>query len=68
MENVLLLCCKPKGVGVILVALGGAHTLLAVKLKYTSTNNTAEYKACIIGMEAALSLGVEQIDIFGTLI
>ena len=52
-------------VGIILIAPGGAHTPLAVKLEYNSTNNTAEYEACIIGMEAALSLGVEKIDIFG---
>ena len=54
-------------VGIILIAPGGAHTPLAIKLKYTSTNNTAEYEACIIGMEAALSLRVDKIDVFGDL-
>ena len=48
-----------------MVVLGGAHTPLAIKLKYTFTNNIAKYEACIIGMEAALSLGVDKIDIFG---
>ena len=41
---------------------GAAYTPLAIK---HSTNNTAVYEVCIIGMEAALSLGVEKIDIFG---
>ena len=52
------------GAGVMLIAPRGAHTSLAVKIKYKSTNNIAKYEACIIGMEVALSLGVENIDIF----
>ena len=48
-----------------MVAPVGAHTPLAIKLKYTSTNNIVEYEVCMIGMEVALSLGVENIDIFG---
>ena len=51
---------KGYGVGIILIASKGAHTLLAIKLKYTSTNNTTEYEACIIGMEATLSIGMED--------
>ena len=51
--------------GIILVAPGEAHTPLAIKLKYISTNNTIEYEAYIIGMKAVLSPGVEKIDIFG---
>ena len=46
---------------------GGAYTPLAIKIKYTITNNTVEYEACIIGIEASLSLGVEKIYIFGDL-
>ena len=56
---------KGYGVGVILVAPAGAHIPLAIKLKYTSTNNTAEYEACILGIEATLSLGIERVDVFG---
>ena len=56
---------KGYGVGVILVALGGTHIPLAIKLRYTSTNNIVEYEACIIRMAAALNLGVEKIYIFG---
>ena len=51
-------------VGVIFVTLEGAHTPLAIKLRYNSSNNTAEYEACIIRLEAILSLGVEKIDVF----
>ena len=53
------------GVGVFLIAPRRAHIPLAIKLKYTSTNNTAEYKVCIVRTEAAFSLGLEKIDIFG---
>ena len=56
---------KVYGVKVILIALRGAHTPLAIKLNYTSTSNIIKYKACIIRIEAALSLGVESINIFG---
>ena len=55
---------KGYGVGIILIAPGGTHTPLVIKLKYTFTNNDAEYEAYIIGIEATLSLGVEKIGIF----
>ena len=56
---------KGYGVGIILVSLEGAHTPFAIKLKYTSTNNTTEYEACILGLEAALNLGIEKLNVFG---
>ena len=46
------------------MALAGAHIPLAIKLKYTSTNNIAEYEAYILGMEVALSLGIERMNVF----
>ena len=58
---------KDYGVGIILIAPGGAHTSLAIKLTYTSTKNTIKYEAYIIRIEVALSLGVEKIGIFGDL-
>ena len=38
---------KGYGVGMVLVSPNGDHIPLAVKLNYNSTNNTAEYEACI---------------------
>jgi len=56
---------KGYGIGVILESPEGVHTPFAAKLCYHSTNNTAEYEACVVGMEAALRLGVEELDVFG---
>ena len=44
---------KNMEVGMILESPNGDHTPLAIKLNYNSTNNIAEYEACILGMEAA---------------
>ena len=49
----------------ILVAPNRDHTPLAIKLNYNSTNNTAKYEACILGMEATLELKVQNLNVFG---
>jgi ribonuclease HI len=38
---------------------------VAVKLHFECTNNIAEYEACILGLEAALELKIEKIDVYG---
>ena len=40
------------GTGILLITLEGSHMPLAIKLNFKETNNMAEYKACIAGMEA----------------
>jgi len=35
-----------------------------VKLQFGCTNNTTEYEACILGLEAALELNVRKIDVY----
>lgn len=42
-----------------------SHTPLAFKLNFEVTNNGAEYKACLAGIEAVLALGVRNLDIIG---
>ena len=49
------------GVGVILVAPDGTHILISAKLQFNITNNAVEYEACIMGLEAALALGVQKL-------
>ena len=49
----------------VLVSPNGDHIPLAVKLNYNSTNNTAEYEACILGMKAVLEVKVQKLDVFG---
>ena len=38
---------------------------ISVKLQFGFTNNTAEYEACILGLEAALELNIRRIDVYG---
>ncbi|XP_058181232.1 uncharacterized protein LOC131299670 [Rhododendron vialii] len=52
-------------IGVLLITPDGSHILLAIKLNFDVTNNQAEYEACIVGMEAALTLGVEKLEVIG---
>jgi hypothetical protein len=39
--------------------------LLSAKLNFVTTNNVAEYEACIIGLEALLAIDVKEVEIYG---
>ena len=54
-----------KGIGILLITLEGSHIPLAIKLNFEATNNMAEYKACIAGMEAFQELRVKEAEVFG---
>jgi len=56
---------KGFGVGILLVSPEGPHIPLAFKLNFEVTNNQAEYEACLIGMEAALEVGVKKLEVIG---
>jgi len=36
---------------------------ISIKLHFECTNNTVEYEACILGLEAALELKIKKIDV-----
>ncbi|XP_030964307.1 uncharacterized protein LOC115985508 [Quercus lobata] len=36
-------------------------------LNFPATNNATEYEACIIGLQAALGLGVKELEVYGDL-
>ena len=38
---------------------------MAKRLEFEVTNNQAEYKACIFGLEALRSVGVENVTAYG---
>ncbi|XP_043693052.1 uncharacterized protein LOC122643500 [Telopea speciosissima] len=38
---------------------------MAFRLEFSCTNNITKYEACAIGLEMALSVGVEKIKVFG---
>lgn len=53
------------GAGVVIITPEGARMPFAVKLGFASTNNMAEYEACISGMKALLALGVKEVEVHG---
>ena len=57
------------GIGFLLISLHGDHIPRSVSLafsnRYPATNNIVEYKACILGLETALKLGIRRMEIFG---
>ena len=53
------------GIGIILLTPEGEVVPIAKKLSFRVTNNEAEYEACILGMEALITLGVTEVEIFG---
>ena len=53
------------GKGILLITSEGSHIPLSIKLNSEATNNMAEYKACIAGMEALRELGLKEVEVFG---
>ena len=53
------------GIGVLLISPKGAHIPFFGRLNFPTTNNATEYKACIMGLQAALGLGVKELEVYG---
>jgi ribonuclease HI len=49
----------------VIISLDQKQYPVLVKLHFECTNNTIEYEACILGLEAALELKVRKIDVYG---
>ncbi|XP_075086399.1 uncharacterized protein LOC142169091 [Nicotiana tabacum] len=56
---------KGVGIGAILISPTGQHYLATARLRFFCTNNTAEYEACIMGMNMAIDMDVEELLIMG---
>nr|XP_009623560.1 uncharacterized protein LOC104114751 [Nicotiana tomentosiformis] len=56
---------KGTGIGAILISPTGQHYPATGRLRFFCTNNTAEYEACIMGMNMAVDLDVEELLIMG---
>ena len=52
------------GVRVLLISLKGTHIPFFGRLNFPATNNATEYEACIMGLQAALSLGVKELEVY----
>ena len=51
----------------MLLAPDGSHIPLSIRLRFIATNNVVEYKACILGMEALLTIEVKKVEVYGDL-
>ena len=47
------------GIGVLLISPKRTHIPFSSRLNFPTTNNATEYEACIMGLRAALGLGVK---------
>ncbi|XP_077242608.1 uncharacterized protein LOC143883137 [Tasmannia lanceolata] len=56
---------KGKGINIVLVSRRDEHIPISIKLDFDYTNNVAEYEACIAGLEVALYLEVQDLDVYG---
>lgn len=54
----------PAGAGAVLTEVDGSVVARVGKYLGLQTNNHAEYAALLLGLEAALELGVEEVEIF----
>nr|XP_016444919.1 PREDICTED: uncharacterized protein LOC107770158 [Nicotiana tabacum] len=52
-------------IGAILILPTGQHYPVTARLRFFCTNNTAEYEACIMGMNMAIDMDVEELLIMG---
>ena len=53
------------GIGILLISPEQIHSPLSFRLQFDCTNNTAEYEACIVGLELALQRGAARIQVYG---
>ncbi|XP_050908617.1 uncharacterized protein LOC127122300 [Lathyrus oleraceus] len=53
------------GIGAVIVTPQGSHTPFTARLTFTYTNNEAEYKVCIMGLEEAIDLRIKILDVYG---
>lgn len=53
------------GIGAVITSPTGFHIPFTAILYFDYTNNTAEYEACIFGLEAAIELRIKVLEVFG---
>ena len=51
------------GVGIVIMLLKGIKTTRSFNLAFKCTNNQADYKALLIGLETLLELGAQEVHI-----
>ncbi|XP_042493217.1 uncharacterized protein LOC122072850 [Macadamia integrifolia] len=53
---------KGCGAGVLLITPEGLNMPMAYRLDFECTNNMVEYEACLMGLKAAISIGVKRLE------
>ena len=53
------------GIGVLLISPKGRHVPFFGRLNFLATNNATKYEACIMRLQAALGLGVKELEVYG---
>ena len=53
------------GVGLLFISPLGVHMRYMIRLHFTASNNAAEYEALVNGLQIAIKLGVQCLDIRG---
>jgi ribonuclease HI len=53
------------GAGVLLISLEGKQLKYVLQILWPATNNEAEYKALIHGLQVAVSLGIRRLLVYG---
>jgi len=53
------------GVGAVIISPDQKLYPVSVKLHFECTNNTVEYEACILSLEAALEMKIRKVDVYG---
>jgi ribonuclease HI len=55
---------KGSGAGIVLVSPKGLILEQAIRLKFSASNNEAEYEALLIGLKTTKKLGASHLQIF----
>ena len=53
------------GVGLLFISPLGVHVRYTIRLHFTASNNAAEYKALVNGLQITAELGVRRLDVRG---
>jgi ribonuclease HI len=53
------------GIGAVTITPQGTHIPFTARLTFKCTNNTAEYEACIMGLEECIDLRIKHLDVYG---
>ena len=51
-------------VGAVLISPEGNHCPFTAKLSFDSTNNMAEYEACVLGLQAAIEKKIKSLKVY----